>query len=266
MKILATYAIKGGVGKTSAAVNLAHVASTQGLKVLLWDLDPQGSATYLFRIRPRVKGGGRGLLMHKHAADDSIKGTDYEGLDLLPADFTYRSLDLELDALKKPTRRLLRLMEPFEGEYDLIVLDCAPSVSLTSESILHAADLLAVPLVPAALSLRSFDQLMEFLDSLDGGGHDGARVRRPEVLAFWSMVDRRKRLHRDLTDPARQNGRSISAAAIPNLAAVELMAERREPVTAFGPHSPAAEAYRTLWAEVASRLGLPAPVGGTDVT
>jgi chromosome partitioning protein len=256
VKIVATYAIKGGVGKTSAAVNLGHLAAQDGVRTLLWDLDPQGSATYLFRVRPRVKGGGKALVTGRRALDEAVKGTDYDGLDLLPADFTYRSLDLELDAVKKPTRRLLRLLDPLRDEYDLVVLDCPPSVSLASESVVHAADLLAVPLVPAALSLRSFDQLVTFLDTLADGGHDGARVHRPAVLAFWSMVDRRKKLHRDLVAAGTAHGGAVSEVAIPNLAAVELMAERREPVTASAPRSPAAQAYRRLWDEVSGTLGL----------
>ena len=62
MKVYATYNIKGGVGKTSAAVNLAHLAASSGDNVLLWDLDPQGAATYFFRVRPKVKGGGQALV------------------------------------------------------------------------------------------------------------------------------------------------------------------------------------------------------------
>ena len=65
MKVLASYNIKGGVGKTSTAVNLAYLAAREGRRTLLWDLDPQGAATYLFRVRPRVKGGGRGLVTRK---------------------------------------------------------------------------------------------------------------------------------------------------------------------------------------------------------
>lgn len=254
MKVVATYAIKGGVGKTSAAVNLAHLAAQDGLRTLLWDLDPQGSATYLFRVRPKVKGGGKALVTGRRALDDAIKATDHDGLDLLPADFTYRSLDLELDALKKPTRRLRRLLDPLAAEYDVVVLDCPPSVSLSSESVVHAADLLVVPLVPAALSLRSYDQLVAFLDELGEGGHDGAKVRRPQVLAFWSMVDRRKKLHREIV-AAGPAERGTTDVVIPALTAVEQMAERREPVTASHPRSPAAQAYRTLWASVSVRLG-----------
>lgn len=254
MRVLATYAIKGGVGKTSAAVNLAHLAARDGLRTLLWDLDPQGSATYLFRVRPKVKGGGRALVRGARALDDAVKATDHEGLDLLPADFTYRSLDLELDALKKPTRRLRRLLDPLADDYDLVVLDCPPSVSLSSESVVHAADLLVVPLVPAALSLRSYEQLVAFLDALGEGGHDGARVRRPDVLAFWSMVDRRKKAHRDLVAGSAATY-GTSDVVVPNLAAVEQMAERREPVTASAPRGPAAQAYERLWVTTRERLG-----------
>jgi cellulose biosynthesis protein BcsQ len=133
MKILATYNIKGGVGKTATAVNLSYLAAQDGLRVLLWDLDPQAAASFLFRIRPRVKGGGKALIQGSREIDDSIKGTDFADLDLLPADFTYRNLDLVLGATKKPTRRIARLLAPLADQYDVIFLDCPPGISLLSE-------------------------------------------------------------------------------------------------------------------------------------
>jgi cellulose biosynthesis protein BcsQ len=96
VKIFATYNIKGGVGKTTAAVNLAYLSAADGCRTLLWDLDPQGAASFLFRIKPRVKGGGKALIRGTKALDDAIKGTDFDHLDLLPADFTYRNMDLLL--------------------------------------------------------------------------------------------------------------------------------------------------------------------------
>src|SRR5215472_16401507 len=118
MKILATYNIKGGVGKTAAAVNLSYLAAADGLRVLIADLDPQAAATYLFRVRPRVKGGGAALIRGSRELDKAIKGTDFEGLDLLPADFTFRNLDQLLDDTKKPTQRLARLLRPLRASYD----------------------------------------------------------------------------------------------------------------------------------------------------
>ena len=157
--VLATYNIKGGVGKTSAAVNLAYLASATGAPTLLWDLDPQGASTYLFRIRPKVRGGGRKLLRGASPTMALIKGTDHVGLDLLPADFSYRHMDLALERFKHPTRRLRRVLAPLRDEYEYIFLDCPPSISLVSESVFEAADALLVPIIPATLSSRTFEQL-----------------------------------------------------------------------------------------------------------
>ncbi len=130
MKILATYNIKGGVGKTAAAVNLAHRASVEGHRVLVWDLDPQGAATFYFRVKPKVKGGGEALVRGERELDRAIKGTDFANLDLVPADFSYRNLDLLLDDAKKPLGRLGKLLAPLKGDYDFVFLDCPPSISL----------------------------------------------------------------------------------------------------------------------------------------
>jgi chromosome partitioning protein len=242
MKIYATYNIKGGVGKTSAAVNLAHLAAHGGDNVLLWDLDPQGAATYLFRVRPKVKGGGRALVDGTRSLDDAIKATDFDGLDLLPADFSYRNLDVQLDDAKRPTRRIRQLLRPLDGQYDVVFLDCPPSISLLSENVLHAVDTLLVPMIPATLSVRTFDQLASFVRDFDG--------RQPRVRAFFSMVDQRKRLHRDLVEQLSAERPEILSTAIPALSIIEQMAEQRAPVTAFAPHSSAARCYKALWAEI----------------
>ena len=244
MKVLATYNLKGGVGKTSAAVNLAHLSSRDGLRTLLWDLDPQGAATFMFRIKPRVKGGSKALVRRTTRIDRAIKGTDFDRLDLVPADFSYRNMDLHLDAQKKPVRRLRRLLTPLADEYDVVFLDCPPSISLVSESVMDAADLLLVPLIPATLSLRTLAQLDDFLGEFDG--------KAPRVLGFFSMVDRRKRLHKDIVaaPPSFTGSTALAATSIPALSIVERMAEIRAPVTASAPRSAAARCYEELWAEV----------------
>jgi cellulose biosynthesis protein BcsQ len=233
------------VGKTSAAVNLAHLASRDGYRVLLWDLDPQAAATYMFRIRARVKGGGKALIRGTRTIDDAIKGTDFDGLDLLPADFTYRNMDLLLGAAKKPTRRIARLLQPLTGEFDLVFLDCPPGISLVSENVLHAADTVLVPLIPTTLSLRTFDQLTEFIAAFDG--------HRPGVLAFFSMTDRRKKLHREIAESLPAERPDVAAAAIPALSAIEQMSVRRAPVTAYAGRGAAARRYQELWTEVRKR-------------
>jgi cellulose biosynthesis protein BcsQ len=227
------------VGKTSAAVNLAALAAADGRRTLLWDLDPQGAASFLFRVKPKVRGGGRKLIDGRRDPFEVLKGTDVEGLDLLPADFSYRNLDIDLSEAKKPLRGLARVLAPLAGNYDLAILDCAPSISLVSESVFAAADLLLVPMVPSTLSTRTLGQLRSFLEGVDDA---------PAVLAFFSMVDKRKRLHRDVM--ASLEG--VAASPIPNASMVELMGSRREPVVVSHPRSPAGLAYRALWDEVAT--------------
>jgi cellulose biosynthesis protein BcsQ len=248
--VLATYNIKGGVGKTSTAVNLAYLAAKGGSATLLWDLDPQGASTYLFRVKPKVRGGTRKVLKRGGDLDARIKGTDFDGLDLLPADFRYRHMDLALDRFKHPTRRLARVLQPLRKEYEYIFLDCPPSISLVSESVFEAADALLVPIIPATLSSRTLEQLEAVLD---GSG--------PQVLAFLSMVDRRKRLHRDLTDSLRATHPEVLETAIPTSAEIERMGLRRDVVASFAPRGRAAAAYEGLWADVVRRLSnsLPRP-------
>ena len=239
--VLATYNIKGGVGKTSAAVNLATLAAHAGDSTLLWDLDPQGASTFLFRVKPKIKGGGAKLVRGKSDVDALLKGTDTEGLDLLPADFSYRHMDLALGDAKRPERRLSRVLEPLSDAYEYMFLDCPPSISLVSENVFEAADALLVPIIPATLSSRTLDQLHQVLS----GG--------PQVLGFFSMADRRKKLHRELMDELSTQ-HDVLETVIPNSAEVERMGARRAALVDFAPRSRAARAYTDLWAEVKARV------------
>jgi chromosome partitioning protein len=247
-RVVALYNIKGGVGKTSAAVNLAWTAAEQGARVLLWDLDPQGAASYLLRIKPKVRGGGAKLVRGKTDPAALLKGSDHERLDLLPADFSYRNMDLALDATKRPTRALQRVIAPLAGDYDYVFLDCPPAISLASESVFAAADVLLVPLIPTPLSLRTFEQLTRFVAA-------EVATPRPQILAFFSMADGRKTLHRAIIDElARSRDGAVLDAAIPAAADVERMALERRALADFAPRGRAARAYGALWDELRPRL------------
>jgi len=245
--VIATYNIKGGVGKTSAAVNLAWLAAEGGARVLLWDLDPQGATTFLLRIKPKVKGGARKLVQGRSDPAALLKGTDHERLDLLPADFSYRNMDLALDGTKRPVRGLQRVLAPLSGDYDYVFLDCPPAISLASESVFAAADVLLVPLIPTPLSLRTLDQLRRFVaDEVP---------RPPLILAFFSMADARKRLHQEvMADLLREHDSAVLTAPIPAASDVERMAVERRVVAEFAPHGRAARAYESLWAQLRLRL------------
>jgi cellulose biosynthesis protein BcsQ len=246
VRILAIHNIKGGVGKTATAVNLGWLAARAGRRTLLWDLDPQAASTFYLRVKPKIAGGGKRLVRGKLDLDRLIKGSDFDGLDLLPADFSYRKMDIVLDGTKKPKRRLGALIEPLAVEYDLVVFDCPPGMTLVSESVFGAADALLVPTIPTTLSLRTLDQLARHLGK-----------RGPSdlpVLPFFSMVDRRKSMHRSIADEPRDGPFPFLATAIPYSSVVEKMGVMRTPVGEYSPRSRAATAYRALYAEVAARV------------
>jgi len=247
MHIIGIYNIKGGVGKTATAVNLAYLAARQGYRTLIWDLDPQAAATFYFRIKPKVKGGSKKLIGGKQELDDLVKATDFENLDMLPADFSYRNMDLRLEDTKKPTKQLLKLLRPLSEAYDYVFLDCPPSISLVSENIFRAAEGLLLPLIPTTLSLRTYGQLLDFLE--------GHRIYGLELMPFFSMVDRRKRMHLDVMRDFPDAHCELLGSRIPYASDVEKMGLHRMPVEAFAPHCQAAGAYQALWKDVRARLG-----------
>ena len=248
MKVLATYNIKGGVGKTATAVNLAHVAALQGHRVLVWDLDPQGAATFYFRVKPKVKGGGKAIVRGALELGDVIKATDFDNLDLVPADFSCRHLDLWLDDAKKPLARIRRALREVAEDYDYVILDCPPSISLTSESVFRAADALLVPTIPTTLSLRTYEQLDRFVEE------NPDMVRDLKILGFFSMVDRHRRLHRRFMSDLRTAHPEILESTIPNSTDIERMGVHREPIGAYARGSRSAKAYDALWSEIQNRL------------
>jgi chromosome partitioning protein len=246
VRILALFSIKGGVGKTAAAVNLAYIAARTWQRTLVWDLDPQSATTFYFRAEPRLRGGIEKLLRPKRAADRFIRGTRYENLDLLPADLSCRNLDLILDDLKKPTKGLRRALKPLRSDYDLVFLDCPPSLSLLSENVFRAAEALIVPLIPTPLSLRTYQQLVDFCRD--------ENIEHLQLLPFFSMVDRRRKLHCELVDEFSKQHPDALRAEIPYASVVEQMSVHQAPLATYARWTDAAESYERLWREIRERL------------
>jgi cellulose biosynthesis protein BcsQ len=246
MKVIAIYNVKGGVGKTATAVNLSYLASLDGARTLIWDMDPQGAASFYFRIKAKVKGGARKLVDGKRDLDDVVKGTDYENLDLLPADFSYRNMDFILEMTKKPVKRLNKLLQPFSDEYDYIFLDCPPSISSASESVFAAADILLVPTIPTTLSLRTFKQMKRFFKERNYGSM--------LILPFFAMVDRRKQLHRLIVEYPPSFMPDVLDNYVPYASEVERMGVKRAPLGHFAATSRAAVCYRSMWEEIKANM------------
>jgi len=248
MKIVAVTNIKGGVGKTTTAVNLAYLAAAAGKPTLLWDLDPQGAATYTLRCDPdpHTHASAKKLVAGKRELPELLVPSGYDHLDVLPSDFSYRNFDLHLSSRKHPTERLLRMSRSLRDVYDTLFMDCPPGISLLSENVLRAADAVIVPLLPTPLSIRMLAQLREFV--AENQWTDLA------LLPFFSMVDRRKSLHQEMLASARAQFPELLSTEVPYWSDIERVSHRRAPLPAYAPASAASQIYATLWHEIQARM------------
>ncbi|MBD3655986.1 ParA family protein [Marinobacter sp.] len=246
MRTIAFYSLKGGVGKTSAAVNIAYLASQSGLATILWDLDPQGASSWYLAGADQVKGRKLAALMDgKTPIGKFIRPSPYPNLDFIPSHTSFRNLDVRLD--KEEDGNLLKQwLGPLSEETELVVLDCPPSLSRLSEQVLAASDHVFVPVVPTWLSLNSWHQLRDFAKD--------HKLKRSRLHPFYSLADRRKALHRELVDDQERHLKGSLKTIIPNASVVEKMGESGRPVELTAPSSIAADAYRRLWREIRELL------------
>ena len=244
MKTIAVYSSKGGVGKTATSVNLSFTASTGGERVLLCDMDSQGAASFYYRIKPKKKFNRAKLLSGEFY--EFIRGTDYSQLDLLPAHFSFRNLDIAINNEKKEKKRqvLGSLLAPLADQYDYVILDCPPNVTVLSENIITAADCVVVPVVPTTLSLLALEQLLKLCKKVD--------VKKNKILAFFSMVERRKLMHNSIMNKYRSYP-IFMQSYVPFMAEIEKMGMYRRPVGSTPRKSVAAQAYELLWQEIKER-------------
>jgi chromosome partitioning protein len=246
MKIVAVTNIKGGVGKTTTAVNLAFLSAAGGHATLLWDLDSQGAATYLLRCEPNEQVSAKKLVAGKRELPELVVPSRYDKLDVLPSDMSYRNFDVHLSRRKHPTERLLKMSRSLRAQYAALFLDCPPGISLLSENVLRAADAVVVPLLPTPLSVRMLAQLREFI-----AANEWTDLK---LLPFFSMVDRRKSLHIQVIESTREQYPELLATEVPYSSEIERMSLRRAPIAAYSPCSMAGQIYPALWTEIEARM------------
>ena len=242
MKIIAFYSLKGGVGKTAAAVNIAYLASQAGIPTLLWDLDPQGAASCYLAGTDEIKGRNLAALLDGNTPIGKfLRHSAYPDLDFIPAHNSFRNLDVRLDK-DDSANTLKNWLAPLSEETSLVVLDCPPSMSRLSEQVLKTADGVFVPVVPTWLALNSWQQLQAFARD--------KKLKPGRLHPFFSIVDRRKNLHREMVIHRKQRLENGLNALIPNASVVEKMGESGQPVELMDRSSAAADAYRRLWKEI----------------
>lgn len=254
MKRIAVAHLKGGVGKTTTAVNIAALAARTGLKTLLVDLDAQGAASYILRVDPDDAAKAKAVARAKKDVVDHIFATDFPHLDLLPGSFSLRKLPKLLAEQKDGREQVSAMLKRVGKGYDLVVVDAPAGLHLESEAILRGVDVVVVPVIPSPLTVDSYHKLKEFLEK-----HGGAKA--PTVCGFYSMVDRRRKLHREMIDERGDALESIWNVEIPYSSVIEKMTSERLPLPAIKRPGRSLPAYRELWNRVATVMDIG---GGRD--
>jgi cellulose biosynthesis protein BcsQ len=241
MTTIALYNLKGGVGKTASAVNLAYLAAADGHKTLLWDIDQQGSSSFYYKIKDKNYSEIKKLIAKDSDLSKSIQLTDFELLDVIPADNSVKSSDILIEEMKGSKNRLKSLLKQLDKEYDFVFIDCPPGFSALIENVFTASDIVLMPVIPTTLSIRSYHMVKDFIKERD--------LDAKKMMCFFTMVDMRKLMHQETIEELFKD-KKFFQNYIPYLSDVEKMGIYKSPIMEYANSSYAAKCYRELWTEI----------------
>jgi chromosome partitioning protein len=247
---------KGGVGKTTTAISLGAALAGMGRRVLLIDLDPQGNATAgLGESRERAA-SVHGVLLREAPVSEAIIRTSVPGLDLLPSSTDMAGAEVELVPALAREHRLRTALGQVQG-YDVILVDCPPSLGLLTINALTAADEVIVPVQAEYLALEGLAQLLATIEAV--------RARLNQKLAILAvlvtMTDRRNRLSVQVAEEVRRHFPDVMARTqIPRSVRLAEAPSHGKPISTYDPASRATEAYAEFAREIAMRLDARQPI------
>ena len=258
--ITALVSRKGGVGKTTTAVNLGAALAHQGKRVLLVDLDPQSSASLSLGVpRDQLSPSSADVLLGNLPAWEAVRPTGTDGLMLMTATTDLQRSDAELSVFSKKETRLKSALSPLKDRYDHILLDCPSSLSLLPVNALVASNAFIVPASPQYLAIAGVTNLIASADRLAWTA--GARTIPLGILL--TMVDYRTKLTRRTVDRIRaEHGPLVFALEIRVNIRLAEAPEAGQTIFEYDPCATGAEAYRLLADEYLLRAGVVERAGG----
>lgn len=245
MLTVALFNLKGGVGKTTTAVNLAYISAKSQNNTVLWDWDPQSAASWYFDLEKLPK---KAIKMMKEELPVGYYevSSPYPRLSIIPADLSLRNVDLEMASANSARKLIQKLVSPLSENAATLIFDCPPVLSPTIEYVLSGVDIVLIPMIPTPLSLRAAEQAKRFL---------AKKKHQPKhIIGFFNLVDARRKVHKDIMAMKDTLPFPVLESWVPSDAAAEHMAIRREPLTSYSRQSRASQAYYRLWDELLTKL------------
>ncbi|RLT35859.1 MAG: ParA family protein [Chloroflexi bacterium] len=244
---------KGGVGKTTTAVSLGAALAGRGQRTLLIDADPQANATTALGQRQGEAGGLYEALVDERSLDAAIVGTSVVGLWLVPTTPHLAGAEVELVSVMAREFRMKRILDPLRDRFDIILIDCPPSLGLLTVNALAAADEVIIPVQCEYLALEGLGHLSHTIRLVQANLNPALHIRG----IVLTMFDGRTNLARQVEEEVRRHFDNTFRAVIPRSVRLSEAPSHGEPIQVYDPRSPGAQAYDELADELLAQLRAP---------